>query len=211
MEKLTKQDIQFIDSYLKKRGIKYLDVRVELIDHLSTDFEEYSKVVLLEDYLKSKLQFINTFEKNRQSKLHWHYQKQLWLQFFKQFYTFKGLVLIAILVILLIAGLNQITIKSITSVALIFSAAINFSSFFIHFKKRKNIENMQSSLFVFAILSLPALPLYCYSQINTYIESNSLIFMVFWLIVILLNISAFQLVYQLKQDVIRNYKKLIMP
>lgn len=210
MEKLTKQNIQFIDSYLKKRGIKYLDVRVELIDHLSTDFEEYSKVVLLEDYLKSKLQFINTFEKDRQSKLHWHYQKQLWLQFFKHFYTFKGLALATILVILLIAGLNHITIKSITSVVLISSAAINFASFFIHFKNRKNIENMQSSLFVFAILSLPALPLYCYNQINTYIESNSLIFMVFWLIVILLNISAFQLVYQLKHDIIRNYKKLIM-
>lgn len=83
--KISKQNIQFIDSYLKKRGIKYLDVRVELIDHLSTDFEEYSKVVLLEDYLKSKLQFINTFEKNRQSKLHWHYQSNYGYSFSNNF------------------------------------------------------------------------------------------------------------------------------
>lgn len=39
--KISKDDIQFIDDYLKKRGIKYWDVRLEMIDHLVSDIESY--------------------------------------------------------------------------------------------------------------------------------------------------------------------------
>ena len=45
--KLTREDIQFINHFLINRGIKYIDVRVELIDHLSSDFEENSNYWLL--------------------------------------------------------------------------------------------------------------------------------------------------------------------
>ena len=88
--KLTKENIQFIDNYLKKRGVKYLDVRVELIDHLSTEFEDNSNYALLIDFLNTKEAFISEFQKKRHSKIHWSYQKQLWLEFFKGFYTAKG-------------------------------------------------------------------------------------------------------------------------
>ena len=64
MAKLTKENIQFIDSYLKKKGVKYLDVRVELIDHLSTAFEENSNYGLLIDFLNTKEVFISEFQKN---------------------------------------------------------------------------------------------------------------------------------------------------
>ncbi len=39
MKKLTKQNIQFIDNYLKNSGIEYLDVRVELLDHVASTLE----------------------------------------------------------------------------------------------------------------------------------------------------------------------------
>jgi len=39
--KLTKSDIQFIDNYLKKKGIKYWDIRLEMIDHIATKIESY--------------------------------------------------------------------------------------------------------------------------------------------------------------------------
>lgn len=40
---LKQQQIQFIDNHLKKMGIKYWDVRVEMIDHIVTDIEEKIK------------------------------------------------------------------------------------------------------------------------------------------------------------------------
>lgn len=39
MKKLTKEDIQFIDNYLLKSGVEYMDIRVEMIDHVATAVE----------------------------------------------------------------------------------------------------------------------------------------------------------------------------
>ncbi|WP_397444818.1 hypothetical protein [Polaribacter sp. R77954] len=37
---ITKEHIQIIDNHLKKNGIKYWDLRVEMIDHLVSDIEQ---------------------------------------------------------------------------------------------------------------------------------------------------------------------------
>lgn len=37
---ITKEHIQYIDEYLKKMGIKYWDLRIEMIDHLVSDIEQ---------------------------------------------------------------------------------------------------------------------------------------------------------------------------
>ena len=39
MEKLTKEDIQFIDNYLLRSEVVYKDIRVEMIDHIATAVE----------------------------------------------------------------------------------------------------------------------------------------------------------------------------
>ena len=69
MDKLTKENIQFIDKYLVKRGVKYLDVRVELIDHLASEYEEKSQLSLIEDYLTTKHTFIKDFTKKQQKSM----------------------------------------------------------------------------------------------------------------------------------------------
>ncbi|HSD14523.1 MAG TPA: hypothetical protein VLB74_07735 [Flavobacterium sp.] len=38
--KLEKEDILFIDQYLKKEGIEYLDIRYEMVDHVASAVEE---------------------------------------------------------------------------------------------------------------------------------------------------------------------------
>jgi len=40
MQKLTKDDIQFIDNYLVKNVVKYWDVRAELLDHVISSVED---------------------------------------------------------------------------------------------------------------------------------------------------------------------------
>ncbi|HET8809570.1 MAG TPA: hypothetical protein VFM65_04820 [Flavobacteriaceae bacterium] len=39
MEKLTKENIQFIENYLKNSDVEYLDVRVEMTDHIASEIE----------------------------------------------------------------------------------------------------------------------------------------------------------------------------
>ncbi|MFK7834358.1 MAG: hypothetical protein AB8B52_13875 [Winogradskyella sp.] len=207
--KLTKKQIQYIDNHLIKKGIKYMDVRMELIDHLSSDFEDDANYVLLEDYLNTKASFISEFQKNRHSKLHWFYQKQLWLQFFKHFYTLKGIAITAFVFLLLQIGLQIFEIKTVAFVALAISGIMNLGAMLTHFKKRKAVNSSQLSLFIFAVMSLPALPLYFYGQINGFIEGNSWVFIGFWMLVLLLNISGATVVYRMQQYIIDNYNKLI--
>ncbi|MDH7913690.1 hypothetical protein [Winogradskyella sp. SYSU M77433] len=40
--KITKEQIQHVDNYLKNEGIKFWDVRLEMVDHLVSDMENYS-------------------------------------------------------------------------------------------------------------------------------------------------------------------------
>ena len=41
---LTTAQIQLIDERLKRRGIKYWDLRIEMIDHVVSDVEKNAKI-----------------------------------------------------------------------------------------------------------------------------------------------------------------------
>lgn len=47
--KLTKEQILQIEDYLTKKGIKYIDIRFEILDHISTDVEALMQKVSFED------------------------------------------------------------------------------------------------------------------------------------------------------------------
>ncbi|MCF6280116.1 MAG: hypothetical protein L3J14_07190, partial [Flavobacteriaceae bacterium] len=48
---LTKEQIQFIDDYLKEQKVKFWDVRIELIDHIASKLEENPEVKLTRTFL----------------------------------------------------------------------------------------------------------------------------------------------------------------
>ena len=52
--KLVKQDMQNIDAWLKKRGVKYIDIRYELMDHLISEYESMENYPDLESFLKER-------------------------------------------------------------------------------------------------------------------------------------------------------------
>lgn len=39
MIKLSSENIQFIDTYLKNSDIDFIDIRVEMVDHIASDIE----------------------------------------------------------------------------------------------------------------------------------------------------------------------------
>ncbi|TCK67780.1 hypothetical protein DFQ05_1561 [Winogradskyella wandonensis] len=53
--KVNKEEIQRIDDYLKKGGIKYWDVRLEMVDHLVSDIESYEGSADFETLFKQSL------------------------------------------------------------------------------------------------------------------------------------------------------------
>ena len=53
--KLSKDQIKYIDDYLKDNGIKYWDIRLELIDHFASKLEklvhvDLSKALLIKEF-----------------------------------------------------------------------------------------------------------------------------------------------------------------
>lgn len=49
--KLNKEEILFIENYLIEQGVKYWDVRIELIDHLATKLEENPNLILTRTFM----------------------------------------------------------------------------------------------------------------------------------------------------------------
>ena len=68
--KLSKQNILFIDTYLKNSDVNYFDIRMEMLDHIATAVEEKMNSESLEFYhgfknymLENKKELINRNEK----------------------------------------------------------------------------------------------------------------------------------------------------
>ena len=70
--KLTKENIALIDKMLiKKNGVIYIDIRLELLDHLATELEQMDGKFeeMFSDFFESKKDFINkmNIQLNKQS------------------------------------------------------------------------------------------------------------------------------------------------
>jgi len=48
--KLTKENIKFIDNYLKNSQVEYFDIRMEMVDHISSAIEEKMQIENLDFY-----------------------------------------------------------------------------------------------------------------------------------------------------------------
>ena len=57
--KLTEEQIKEVETYLTKKGVKYIDLRFEILDHISTDIENSMN--------KKQLDFNETFEKVKEN------------------------------------------------------------------------------------------------------------------------------------------------
>ena len=67
--RLTRQDIKNIDIWLKRKGIKYVDVRFELIDHLTSEYEEFDNYPDLGSFLENRLTWCKKVTKQKQRSL----------------------------------------------------------------------------------------------------------------------------------------------
>lgn len=158
--KLESVDIQTINNYLVKQGVKYLDVRLELIDHLGCEFEANASLVSIEDFLITKQYFIKTFADKRQRTLHWSYQRLLWKQFVLFFYKLKLIpipFLLCSTILLIHVNPNADLTKRLFMTMIIIPHVITL---IIYLKKQKIFKNVLSAQPLLSIMSLPSLYIY---------------------------------------------------
>lgn len=103
MEKLTKDDIQFIDNYLIKSEVVYKDIRIEMIDHIATALEArmQSENVSFYDAFKAymienKAMLLKENLKNEKQAL-----KRFWKTYLIKAFTIKSLVCLSLIGIIM--------------------------------------------------------------------------------------------------------------
>lgn len=206
---LSVEEIRFIDNYLIDKKIEYIDVRLELIDHLASEYEENSEGNLLEDFLKSKRFFILDFVENRQKKIHWSYQKQLWTRlamfFYKPKYVF-GLTLLFICLSFFILKYGKEIGISVLLIPVFVLQVVPYFSYYIFNKSLKKIQSAQSLL---SIMSLPFLFLPFAHFIKGVVLENQFIFICYVLAAFLFNISGLLEVLDKKKKIIKRYKSIL--
>jgi hypothetical protein len=207
--KLTKENIKYIDDYLIENKVKYIDVRLELIDHLASEFEEKSDCVLLEDFLMTKRYFIKSFVIERQKIIHWSYQKQLWKRFSLFFYKPKYLLVTLIISALIYFSFTTLSEKTVKHLFMFSLFIPNVMVIFFQIKGNKLFKKVQSASTVFAIMSLPALFLYSASIILDFLIVNSYFFFSYWLVALLFSVAGLIEIYIKKTEIIKKYSSLI--
>lgn len=199
MKKLTQEQIQFIDNYLKNSGVEYIDVRIEMLDHVASAVE----IKMVED----RQGFYETFKTymlvNKKEliasgmKYRWSVDKKLLKLVFKNLFNFYVLGSFAMLIALIyyssikdISWLYAIVIAS--PLAYLIIAAIQYRKFKYSFLQRFGIYgSITSSL--------------SYQFIIHSIEGNPINFYVV-LIVLWLHVSV---VFSANQS-IKNYQKQVL-
>lgn len=207
--KLTKEDIQFIDDFLKGKKIKHLDIRVELMDHLATEFEEHSNYVLIEDFLLSKVTFILEFDKKQKKTIHWSYQKLLWVQFAKFFYQPKFIAILFTLGIMGYTAFQLFSLKTVSFIWLAILVILIMYPIYYQIKYSKAIKKVQSMQSLFTITSLPSFFLYLFGGLKGFLTDYPIALILYFSISILLGMSAVIVIENNRISILKKYQELI--
>lgn len=207
--KLTKEEIEVIDNYLKDKKIKYIDIRAELLDHLATEFEENSDYNLIEDYLITKVNFIKDFAKKQQKIIHWSYQKQLWIQFVKFFYMPKFLLPLIGLVTLGYMSLQLFGLKTFSHICYFFLLILIFYPLVYQIKYSKAVKKVQSMQSLFGITALPSVFLYSFYLVKDVMLETPLLLVIYFYFSILLSFSAVIIIENDRKKVLEKYHQLV--
>ena len=205
--KLTKEQIKYIDDYLIKLKVKYIDVRLELVDHLASDFEESSSYALLEDYLDVKVTFILNFVKQRQKSIHWSYQREMWRRLAMGFYKPNYLPFTILLGFALYWMQKLQPNKTSILVLVVGLSIIHFWALITGYSHLKTFKKLQMAQPLYSIMALPSLFLYTMGAAKTLLE-NQYFFIAFWFFAISFNIAG-GIELRNKKNKILEYNKLI--
>lgn len=138
--KLSKEEIKFIDTYLEKSDVIFVDLRAEMTDHIATGVEEKMKHERIDFYdafkefmVKNKRELLKS-----NNKMTGHYLNSI-SQFSKTLYKPYNIIL-ALLIILGYGYFNQLkTLKTVHQILFLTIFGFSVLQLIIHFiiiKKR---------------------------------------------------------------------------
>ncbi|PHR73178.1 MAG: hypothetical protein COA67_03150 [Lutibacter sp.] len=152
---LSKEQIQFIDNYLKGQGIKFWDVRIELVDHIASKLEKSKDLILNRTYLIKEFGTRVTLEKlvdEKQKIINKKYRKLYFKEMINFFKDIKKIAIFGILILLYFFLFKHLSYKSfkITSTVLFIFPVVVYIILALknHFLKEKSIHLERAHFYV---------------------------------------------------------------
>jgi len=213
---LTKQQIDYIENRLIENGVKYWDIRIELLDHVVSDVE--SKLQDIDDFDKIvQNSFIGLGWTNwskfkavvleRRRELNLKYRKAYNMTFINFFKSFKKVVIFTTFFVFyyfLFDTLSENVFKKTSHLITFFPMVIYFSIVIKNYRKKdKNIKKsaqLESGMFYLMVTFL------IFSSILRYVNVEySLFFIPFYLV---LTYAGYKTYQKAKNEVETMYKEL---
>lgn len=205
----SKTEIQYIDNYLQFLNVKYLDVRIELIDHLASEFENNTEYVTLEDFLRTKKDFVKTFQKKLHSRKHWGYQKRLFKGILNYFIVPKYMLITIIIVLSGYFMTYNLPSDLVGSLCFITFLIPQLAYLYIYAAPKKIFEKIQSAQYMASIMGFPSFFLYVHFSFKELIIENPFYLICYWVIGLISNIAGLQEVITCKKQIVKQYNQLI--
>lgn len=144
---ITEKQMLFLNSYLLRKypGITE-EIRIELTDHLISDFEATTKNGNLSEYLSNELVFIRKFVFDSANRHQKKYGKETWRQFLDFFMNLKLLPIVFSLMFIFYLLANNLNNKWLWVVFIMIQSLIMLASVFfgmIHNKKLRKLDEVK--------------------------------------------------------------------
>lgn len=197
---LSKEQIVFIDDYLKSKSLKYWDIRLEIVDHLASKLEQEPNLLLDDDLLKQE--FGDFFQiKKREQLISIAIKKKFRRQVFNEVklflthslgWTFLTSFYILEYLIFRYSN-NNLFIK--TNIAIIilslFPIALYSVKNIVQKNRSKHLElAVMTVTLSFTLINFPIIMLLFLNPEGTILDSNK-----FWLILFLMTIVPIHLLF----------------
>lgn len=206
---LTEEQIKYIDNYLQFLGVKFIDVRLELIDHLASEFENSSEHDVLYEFLRTKGNFVRNFQKRWHNAKHWGFQKAL-LKRVARFFIIPSYILV-----LLFALVGMYTATHYFSrnwVGFFFLATLIIPQIalpILYLKPKGMHKKIQSARYMLSIMGLPSMFFYLFSGLSDWLRDNPTFFVTYWFFAFVFNLAGLQEVISCRNQILRHYQDLI--
>lgn len=209
---ITEKQLTFLEDFLSRKysGISD-DVKIELIDHLISDFEATTENGNLSQHLSNELGFIRRFVFTERKKFKSNYSKETWLKFIG-FFAYLQFLPYSLLVIITFYFLSEnLSNKTLYLVLLISQTIIFAISVFFGMINKKEFRKLDEVQFLGSDIWLPFLLVSIISveEIKDFILSYSLCFTVYASFIIIFGLTAFIVVRKNKIQILEKYKHLL--
>jgi hypothetical protein len=207
---ITEKQLTFLEGYIKKKKASTEPEDIyELMDHLINDFEATTEDGNLSQYLSGKSRFIFKYGTDKESKIHWAYQKELWNTVFSFFTNIRTLSISIIITIILLKITLTLSEKQLF---LVFMSSIVFQIFYglyLTYHENKKVRKLISFKYLGNIMALPQVSLYSLTIVKDFLITHRFLFFLYWLIAFSLSIAGLIVIKNKKETILKKYKHLL--